>query len=70
VRCLGLRYSWRAPPLGLLVVLLGLHLLREGLWIVMGVVFVACAWFGWMFERWLGLALRLLGMNLWPEATF
>jgi hypothetical protein len=49
----------------MLVVLLGLHLLREGLWIVMGVVFVACAWFGW-----LGLALQLLGMNLWPEATF
>jgi hypothetical protein len=64
VRCLGLRYSWRAPLLGLLVVLLGMHLLHEGLWMVMGVVFAACAWFGWLFERWLGLALRLLGMRL------
>jgi hypothetical protein len=57
VWCLQLRCSWRAPPLGLLVVLFVLQLLHEGLWRVVGGVFVAGVWFGWLFERWLGLAL-------------
>jgi hypothetical protein len=39
---LGLMYSWQAPPFELLVVLLSLRLLREGLWMVVGVVFVTC----------------------------
>jgi hypothetical protein len=32
--------------------------------------FVVCVWFGWLFERWLGLVLRLLGMCLRLEAFF
>jgi hypothetical protein len=43
---------------------------HESLWIVVGGVFVECVWFRWLFERWLGLALRLLEMSLQPEAPF
>jgi hypothetical protein len=67
---LELRCSWRAHPFGLSVVLSGLQLLHGGLWMVMGGVFVVCAWFGWLLERWWGLALRLLGMSLRSETPF
>jgi hypothetical protein len=62
--------SMRAPPLGLSVGLTGLWLLYEGLWMVVGVMFVVCVWFEWLFEQWLGLVVLLLGMSLQPEAPF
>jgi hypothetical protein len=65
-----LRCSWQALPFGLSVVLSDLQLLHGGLWMAAGGVFAVCAWFGWLFEWWWGLALRLLGMNLWSEAPF
>jgi hypothetical protein len=37
---------------------------------VVGGVFAVCVWFRWLFEWWWGLALRLLGMILQPEALF
>jgi hypothetical protein len=27
-------------------------------------------WFGWLFERWCGLTIQLLGMSLRPEGPF
>jgi hypothetical protein len=35
---------------------------------VAGGMFGVCVWFGWLFERWWGLALRPLGMSLQSEA--
>jgi hypothetical protein len=37
---------------------------------IVGGMFAVCVWFGWLFERWLGLVLWLLGMTLQPEAPF
>jgi hypothetical protein len=37
---------------------------------IAGGVFAVCVWFGWLFERWLGLVLWLLGMSLRLEAPF
>jgi hypothetical protein len=68
--CFKQKCSMQAPPLGLSVGLLGLWLLFRGLWMVAGVVFVVCVWLGWLFGRWLGLALQVLGMNLRSEAPF
>jgi hypothetical protein len=39
----GVWSSWRASPLGLLVIPLDLWLLRGSLWMVAGGVFVVCA---------------------------
>jgi hypothetical protein len=37
---------------------------------IAGGVFAVCVWFGWLFERWLGLVLWLLGISLRLEAPF
>jgi hypothetical protein len=60
----------RAPPLGLPFGLSGLWLLYGGLWMVVGVVYVACVLLEWLFGWWWGLALQPLGMSLWSEAPF
>jgi hypothetical protein len=39
-------------------------------WRLAGEMFVVCVWLGWLFERWLGLVLWLVGMSLRPEAPF
>jgi hypothetical protein len=52
------------------VVLSGMWVLYGGLRMIAGGMFVLCAWFGWLFERWLGLVLWLPGMSLWMEALF
>jgi hypothetical protein len=37
---------------------------------IAGAMFVVCAWFGWLFERWLKLVLWLLVMSLRLQALF
>jgi hypothetical protein len=51
-------------------VLSGLWVSYEGLQMIAGGMFVVCAWFGWLFERWLGLVLWLLGTSLLSESPF